>query len=145
MTIQRAAMLVIDTNVYLDAIADRALADRVAQFIESTGDEVGLSSVVLGELLIGAQPRDCARLMRYVAGGIEESARLTPTHADWITAGTALQQLGGDAATKGRSFWNDLLIAASCGRLGVTLLTRNTDDFRRIQRVVSVSVQPRPA
>jgi predicted nucleic acid-binding protein len=83
--------------------------------------------------------------MGWVIGGIDESGVLAPTHADWIAAGDALQQLGGDAATKGRSFWNDLLIAASCARSGAMLLTRNADDFRRIRRVFAVAVHPRPA
>ena len=137
-------MLVLDTNVYLDASADSALADRVADLLEAGGEQVGLSSVVLAELLIGVRPADRARLIRWVTDGID-TGLLTPAHADWAAAGDALRQLGGDAATKGRSFWNDLLIAASCARVGATLLTRNADDFRRIQRVIPVTVQPRPA
>jgi predicted nucleic acid-binding protein len=138
-------VLLLDTNVYLDASADAALAGRLADAIEARGDEVGLSSVVLGELLIGVRPAGRARLLRWVTDGIGKDAVLTPTHDDWITAGDALQQLGADAATKGRSFWNDLLIAASCARTGATLLTRNTADFRRLGRVIPVVVEPRPA
>lgn len=137
-------MLVLDTNVYLDASADAALAGRLAEFVEASGDQIGLSSVVLSELLIGVRPTDRARLLRWVTDGIDDSGLLTPAHADWVAAGDALRQLGGDAATKGRSFWNDLLIAASCARAGVTLVTRNDDDFRRIRRVVPVAVEPRP-
>ena len=138
-------MLVLDTNVYLDASTDAGLAGRLADVIEARGDEVGLSSVVLGELLIGVRPADRARLLPWVTDGVAEDAVLTPTHDDWITAGDALRQLGADAATKGRSFWNDLLIAASCARTGATLLTRNAADFRRIGRVIPVTVEPRPA
>ncbi len=65
--------------------------------------------------------------------------------ADWQTAGDALNALGGEDATKGRSFWNDLLIAASCARAGAALVTRNADDFERIRRVIPVVVVPRPA
>jgi predicted nucleic acid-binding protein len=137
-------VLVLDTNVYLDASADSALAGRIADLVEASGEQVGLSSVVLAELLIGVRPTDRARLVRWVTDGIDEASLLTPAHADWGAAGDALQRLGGDAATKGRSFWNDLLIAASCARVGATLLTRNADDFRRIQRVIPVAVTPRP-
>lgn len=137
-------MLVLDTNVYLDASADAALAGRVADLLAASGDQVALSSVVLGELLIGVRPADRARLVRWVTDGIDDAGLLTPAHADWIAAGDALQQLGGDAATTGRSFWNDLLIAASCARADATLLARNADDFRRIQRVIPVAIQPRP-
>lgn len=138
-------MLVLDTNVYLDADADAALAGRIADLLEASGDQVGLVSVVLAELLIGVRPSDRARLVRWVTDGIDDTGLLTPTHADWVTAGDALQQLGGDAATKGRSFWNDLLIAAACARAGATLLTRNVNDFQRIQHVIPVVIQPRPA
>lgn len=47
-------------------------------------------------------------------------------------------------ATKGPSFWNDLLIAATCASAGATLLTRNVADFRRIQGVIPVGVRQRP-
>ena len=138
-------MLVLDTNVYLDTIVDAVLAVRVAEFLDATSDHLGLSSVVLAELLVGVRPADRARLLPWVTEGIDDAAVLTPTHADWITAGDALQQLGGDDATPRRSFWNDLLIAASCARTGATLVARNEEDFRRIRRVIPVAVVPRPA
>ncbi len=137
-------MLILDTNVYLDASTDAAIANRIAVLIDESGDQVGLSSVVIGELLAGVKPRDRARLIAWVSSGIDDSALLTPMHADWIAAGDALQRLGGGEATKGRSFWNDLLIATSCSRAGATLVTRNADDFRRITRVVPLRVQLRP-
>jgi predicted nucleic acid-binding protein len=138
-------VLVLDTNVYLDTIVDAVLAGRVAGFLDATSEHLGLSSVVLAELLVGVRPADRARLLRWVTDGIDDTAVLTPTHADWITAGDALRQLGGDDATPRRSFWNDLLIAASCARAGATLVTRNEDDFRRIRRAIPVAVMPRPA
>ena len=105
----------------------------------------GVSSVVLAELLIGVRSADRARPVRWVTDGIDDAGLLTPAHADWVAAGDALRQRGGDASTQGRSFWSDLLIAASCARAGATLLTRNADDFPRIQRVIPVAVQRRPA
>jgi len=137
-------VLVLDTNVYLDVSADSALADRVAALVEASGEQVGLSSIVLAELLIGVRPADRARLMRWVTDGVDDSSLVVPAHADWVAAGDALRHLGGDAAKKGRSSWNDLLIAASCARVGATLLTRNADDFRRIQRIIPIAVHHRP-
>lgn len=138
-------MLVLDTNVYLDTIADAELAACLADFVEGSGEPVGLSSVVLSELLVGVRPADRPRLVRSVTDGIADRDLLTPTHDDWVTAGDALNQLGGEAATKGPSFWNDLLIAATCARTGAKVVTRNADDFRRIWRVIPVAVAPRPA
>lgn len=138
-------MIVLDTNVYIDAGHDRTVGARVADLIATSGDTVGLSSVVLAELLIGAASADERRRVVAATVGVTEPGNLlTPTHADWRAAGDALAALGGSDATRGRSFWNDLLIAASCARAGAMLVTRNVDDFRRIQRVLPFAVTPRP-
>ncbi len=138
-------MLIVDTNVYLDVDRDAELAARVASFLAGQADVVGLSSVVVAELLIGVGTvTERRRLLAATVDVVPPEHVLTPTGADWVLAGDALNRLGGDAATKGRSFWNDLLIAASCARVGATLVTRNTDDFDRIRRVVPVAVMPRP-
>lgn len=81
--------------------------------------------------------------MAATVGVVASEHVLTSTGSDWQRAGDALNQLG-DAATKGRSFWNDLLIATSCAHTDATLLTRNSVDFRRIRRVIPVAVEPRP-
>lgn len=139
-------MLVLDTNVYLDAGRDGALAERVAAFVATQRDLLGLSSVVVAELMTGAtDPQERRLLLAATVDVVRAEHVLTPTHADWRSAGDALRTLGGDEATKGRSFWNDLLIAASCARVGATLITRNVADFRRIRRVIPVATEPRPA
>ena len=138
-------MILLDTNVYIDAGRDRDVGRAVAELVAASGDVVGLSSVVVAELLIGAGSR--AERDRVLAATVDVTppdAVITPTHSDWRTAGDALASLGGGAATKGRSFWNDLLLATSCARVGATLVTRNADDFRRIQRVIPFVVTARP-
>ena len=70
---------------------------------------------------------------------------VAPETDDWLEAGAALARLGGDAATKGRSFWNDALLAAQSARLGATLVTRNVADFRHLGRHIGVqAVAPFP-
>ena len=139
-------MLVLDTNVYLLADRDVATAERVARFVEQYGDVVGVSSVVVAELLVGvASAAERARLVAATIGRTDPRLIVTPTHADWMTAGEALAQLGGDAATKGRSFWNDLLIAASCLRNDATVVTANAGDFARIRRILPVAVMASPS
>lgn len=138
-------MIVLDTNVYLDTVDDAAFAERLGEVVASHSAPVGVSSVVIAELLIGATSVGArTRVAARIVDMLESASVVTPTDADWQTAGDALSRLGGENATKGRSFWNDLFIAASCARVGATLLTRNLDDFRRIQRVVPVVVEPRP-
>ena len=140
-------MLILDTNVYLDADRDPAMAAHVAVFLAQQESEVlGVSSIVVSELLIGVQSvAERVRLLAASVGSVDRERVLTPDDTDWRTAGDALNRLGGDDATRGRSFWNDLLIAASCARVRATLVTRNVEDFARIQRVIPVRVQPRPS
>lgn len=138
-------VLILDTNVYLDADRDEELASRLSGYLAAESDAIGVSSVVVAELLIGiASPSERARLVQRTLGAVDTVNVLTPTHADWLTAGEALNALGGSDATRGRSFWNDLLIAASCARIRATLLTRNTSDFQRIRRAIPVMIRTRP-
>lgn len=139
-------MIVLDTNVYLVADRDVAAADRVARFVERRGDAVGVSSVVVAELLVGVTTAaERARLVAATVGRTDPRLVITPSHADWTAAGEALARLGGDTATKGRSFWNDVLLAASCARAGASVVTANAEDFARIRRIIPVAVLASPA
>lgn len=132
-------MIIFDTNVYIDAADQAERGARMASFIERSKERVLVSSVVVAELLAGLisdSSRDT--MLRDVYGHARPSVLLTPAHSDWEEAGDAMRWLGGDAVTTRRSFWNDLLIAASCARVGATLVTSNTDDFTRIKRAIPV-------
>jgi predicted nucleic acid-binding protein len=133
-------MIVFDTNVYIDAMCDVQRGRVLADIIETSQDTVAVSSVVVAELLVGlTTPARRGDLLAAIVGTVPVPERLmAPLHDDWHVAGDALRGLGGDAVTKRRSFWNDLLIAANCARTGTTLLTSNHDDFRRIRRVIPV-------
>ena len=134
-------MIVLDTNVYVDAIEDEDRAARLATLVESSDDVFAISSVVVAELLIGLKDaRHREELLASVFDTVESGRVLTPTHEDWERAGDAMRSLGGNGVTARRSFWNHLLIAASCARAGATRLTRNPADFRRIGRVIPVLV-----
>jgi predicted nucleic acid-binding protein len=60
---------------------------------------------------------------------------LTPNLTDWAQAGKILGRLGGkygyERIGQGR-LTNDALIAMSAGRLGMTVITANARDFRRL-------------
>lgn len=134
-------MVLFDTNIYLDVFRDADRAGILAGVTESVQDMFAVSSVVVAELLVGARSaRDREELVAEVLGPVDGDRLLTPTHGDWETAGDALRRLGGDRVTSRRSFWNDLLIAASCARTDATLVTSNRDDFRRIRRAIPVRV-----
>lgn len=139
-------MLVLDTNVYVDMFADRELSRRVASRAAEMGETLLVSSVVAAELMAGAvTERDRRVVDRLVTEAATPHRLLVPSHEDWVRAGRALVDLGGDAVTTRRSFWNDLLIAASCARVGALLMTRNADDFVRIRRTIPVDLVSRPA
>ena len=129
-------MLILDTNIYLDAAGDEVVERRLQQVIEESGTEVAVSSVVVAELLFGGSEHERGALQQHVSGVVTQI--VTPNHDDWVLAGNALRLLGGDAVTTRRSFWNDLLIATSCARAGAIVLTSKKSDFARIRRVIPV-------
>lgn len=137
-------MLILDTNVYIDAALGADRADRIGHIVGNMGDPVGLHSVVVAELLAGGggqgQRAVAVQHLQRIAKDV-----ITPSHDDWAFAGNAVRILGGDAVTARRSFWNDVLIATSCARVGATLLTSNKADFARIRRVIPVDIVTLPA
>jgi predicted nucleic acid-binding protein len=99
-----------------------------------------VSAIAVAEVLIGVV--DVARHAA-VAQALSAGTEIVASTADdWITAGAALARLGGDGVRKGRSFWNDTLLAAQSARLGATLVTHNAADFRRLRRYVAVHAVP---
>ncbi len=124
-----------DTNIYVTATHDAGFRQHFEAFIRKQGP-LRVSSVVLAEVLIGIP--DAARHRAAVRALVAGTVPVAPTVEDWVQAGAAIAQLGGEVVTKSRSFWNDALLAAQCARLGATLITRNTDDFRRLNRYLPV-------
>jgi len=60
---------------------------------------------------------------------------LVPNLTDWVHSGKALARLGArhdyERMGQGR-LTNDALIAASAGRMGITVITANAGDFGRL-------------
>lgn len=132
-----------DTNIYVHAANDPSFRARLEAFVHQNGPLV-VSAIVIAEVLIGVADvgRHRAAIVALSAG----TTPLAPHSDDWIAAGAAVGRLGGEAIRKRRSFWNDALLAAQCARLGVTLITSNAKDFRRLGRYVAVRVaDPFPA
>ena len=118
-----------DTNVYIMAADDAEFRQRFESFIRDHGPLL-VSAIVLGEYLIGIA--DVQKHQAVVNAMRAESEVVAPIADDWLTAGSAIARLGGGSVTKGRSFWNDALLAAQCSRLRATLITWNDKDFRRL-------------
>lgn len=130
---------VLDTNVYIRAWrnpdAERELHQFSRRFVTSTH----LSSVVFHELLLGATgPAMAKDLVEGLAGPFTRTRRVVvPSQRAWTRAAEVIAQMawhdGLNRSSLPCGFVNDVLIAASCRENGLTLVTENVRDFRRIQ------------
>lgn len=131
-------MFVVDSNVYIEASANPVMRSALHAFLVREARQVRLSTVVLHELLVGASTSAArASIVRDVAHPFGTSARLVETDAlVWQEAGVIVARLrargGLDDKLKVASFRHDILIAASCRRIGATLITGNVQDFALI-------------
>jgi predicted nucleic acid-binding protein len=123
-----------DTSVYIAAL--RAGEDALLSLRRvTTQAPIWLSAVVLEELYSGATP-DGLRLLQRLERDFDRLKRiLIPNLSDWVQAGQVLARLatryGYEEIGRGR-LTNDALLAISAGRQGITILTRNARDFRRL-------------
>ena len=134
-------MYVIDTNLYIRALTDRAFAPTFHAFQLTALPMLRVSAVVLFELLAGAQDDGRARaLERALLAPFRRRGRLlVPADSTWRLVAAierALRAHGRyDGSLARRSFLNDMLLAASCREVGATLITENARDFRIIRQV----------
>ena len=123
-----------DTSIYITALR---LRDEAALGLRrvAAGAPVWLSSVVLEELYAGVSTHN-----RHVVERLERDfhrARriLVPNLTDWTQTGKVLSVLAAkynyEQIGKGR-LTNDALIGMSAGRLGITVITANARDFRKL-------------
>ncbi len=132
----------VDTNLYVRAARNHADAEPLKRFYGAFAPHLHLCSVVLHELLVGAQNDEMARrIHEEIARPFDRTGRIIPpSHRSWIVAGESLAKLAAagyvDRSALPRSFINDVLLASCCREAGVTLVTDNTRDFERIKSVL---------
>jgi predicted nucleic acid-binding protein len=133
---------VLDTHLYVDAVQDADKAGELEAFYAAFLPVTYLSSVVVMELRAGALDRRTElELDRALIAPFERRRRvLTPSHQAWRASGELLADLarrdGLDLRRTPKSFVNDILLALSCREAGMTLITGNVRDFKRIRRSV---------
>jgi predicted nucleic acid-binding protein len=138
----------LDTNVFIQAFRDEARKAELQRFRSAFAPFEHLSAVVVQELRAGARSVQAAtRLQRHVFDALERRGRVfAPTYASWKRAGEALARLsvldGTPLRTFGRTFVNDVLLAASCREAGIVLVSNSSRDFARIQRVLPFEFVP---
>ena len=123
-----------DTSMYITSLrlGDEATLGlrRIAE-----GASVWLSSVVLEELYAGVIQRN-RRVVERLERDFDRAGRiLVPNLTDWTQTGKVLALLAAkydyEQIGKGR-LTNDALIAISAGRLGITVITANARDFKKL-------------
>ena len=114
-----------------------------------------LSAIVLTKLVSGAQDRSDIKLWE----AIQQFAQRSQTHTvpdaqDWFQAGLTLQRLSQTAKRENfgstpklspeerQRLFNDCLLAVSCRRAGVTVITDNVKEFECLASVYRVKWRP---
>ena len=123
-----------DTSVYITALRGQADASlRLRQM--AGGAPIWLSSVVLEELYAGANAKSGRAVERLERDFYRARRMLVPNLTDWVQTGKALARLAAkydyERIGQGR-LTNDSLIAASAGRMGITVVTANIADFGKL-------------
>lgn len=123
-----------DTSIYITALR---LEDEATPGFRriAAGAPVWVSSVVLEELYAGVSPHS-RRVVERLERDFDRARRiLVPNLADWTQTGKVLALLAAkydyEQIGKGR-LTNDALIAMSAGRLGITVITANARDFKKL-------------
>jgi len=123
-----------DTSIYIAAVRSRDDGVLAIRRLES-GSLVWLSAVVLQELYAGAGDRGRPVVERLERDFDRAKRILVPNLSDWTQAGGVLSRLaakyGYEQIGRGR-LASDALIAMSAGRLGISVITTNERDFRRL-------------
>lgn len=123
-----------DSSIYISALrrGDEA-ATALRRFAADA--PLWLSAVVLEELYAGAADRNL-QVVERLERDFERAKRiLVPNLSDWAQTGLVLARVAAkyhyEKIGQGR-LTNDALIAVSAGRQGITVITANERDFRRL-------------
>lgn len=142
----------LDTNLYVRAFRSPEGAAELERFYAGFTPSSYLSSVVLHELLVGANtPAKARQIHQEIARPFKRTGRLIcPTNRNWEESAEILARLSREEGLELRkmpkSLVHDALLAASCREAGLTLVTDNQDDFARLRRLLRFEfVAPWPA
>jgi predicted nucleic acid-binding protein len=141
--------IVFDTSVYISALrhGDASIfSSRRAGVQEEVKDHpLWLSAVVLEELYVGARDRRMKKLLSRLENEFSKMGRLlVPLQSDWTASGQVLALVGekyGYEVVGRARMTNDALIAMSVARNGLTIHTRNADDFKKIAEFRPLQVE----
>jgi predicted nucleic acid-binding protein len=142
------AVYLLDSSVYIRAFRHRSFGEELRAFHWAQLPHLALSAVVASEVLVGALTPERERTFRR---GIVEPFQLrrrlhVPAWSTWDRATAIDRRMRRRPDLRGRldqrSFFQDILIAASARDLGATVITLNTDDFELIAEFIDIAVLP---
>lgn len=139
-------MQLLDSSVYIRAFREPAFGEEFRAFHRGALPGLVLSAVVASEVLIGALTPDRERAFRRgILEPFQARRRLhVPTWSTWDRATSIDRRMrrrsGFDSRLDRRSFFQDILIAASARDLGATVITLNTRDFEAIAEFMDITV-----
>lgn len=132
---------VLDANIYIEAARSEQKAEELKNFTSAYLPFIFLHAVVVQELFAGATSlKSAGEIQKSLVTPFERRGRLiTPSWGAWKRSGQMVAELiAGKALSPGgytRSFLNDALIAASLRKEGLSLITRNVEDFKLLAKV----------
>jgi predicted nucleic acid-binding protein len=142
----------IDSSVYIRAFRETAFGLEFQAFHRAHLPGLLLSTVVASEILVGAHGSDHERRVRRALIEPFRARRrlISPSWSTWDLAAQIDRRLRAKAANKTklaqRSFFQDMLIAASAREYGATVVTENRADFALLATHVDFEfVAPWPA
>ena len=144
-------MYLLDSNVYIRAFRELPFGRELQDFHRRELPRIVVSAVVASEVLVGARsPRRERAVHRTLIEPFRARRRfVVPGWGTWALATRIDRRLRARPAVRARlaerSFFQDILIAASARELGATIITLNSDDYRLIGRHVDITfVEPWP-
>jgi predicted nucleic acid-binding protein len=132
-----SSFAIIDTSIYVDDLR----SGRHKARMDSLGDVIRLSSVVLSELWRGTAKRADRQFLEELQGN---HPILVPTKNNWLESGRLLSQIATDSGFephKLRDLHFDVLIGLTARSHGYKLITSNRADFELINSYRSFQME----
>jgi tRNA(fMet)-specific endonuclease VapC len=123
----------LDTNICSYIIRNKPQSIKIKLQEREEHHTVALSSIVVSELLYGATKKESPKLMKIVSSFIDNFIIYDYSKISAQSYGNICT----DLEKKGKIIGaNDLLIASHALSLGAVLVTNNTREFERVEKLV---------
>ena len=126
------AKVLLDTDILSEYLKghDRNVARRAADYAREQR-RFTFTSVTVHEIVFGLELKNATSQLEKALAWLNQNEQVTPTDADYVDAAVIKAAARKQGSTVELA---DCLIAAVAVRLGLPLVTGNTEDFQAIQR-----------